>query len=668
MTATAPLDNFGAGGVVTDRAVDRLAPAQLAAAENMTLPDGIPTERGGFSAVTAEDPIDTATALASVMAVKFNDSDDTEIIVTDALPSATLGKASDADNVGSVNGTELHARAFYGGEVLIPCSDGTRPITRWAGLQGGTTAGTGTYTIATGSTAVIGSTTNFDPHVPVGSYLGYRWRVVSRTSDTQAAIAAPADYGATSRATDPAPTGWIGLCVLVTDKGTISQAGSATTVTGKGTTWLSDGDGFTNPQAGDVILTKSDRTASPPVDSSIANIMFITAVGSDTSLTIAANSVATIADKPYVILRPCTGKEVCVHENAIFVAGVPWANDTVYQTPPGYDMGDLFNGRFGSTIQADEAMRMFETQVPAPGANGEVFCLLSTPWGLFVGRSNSVHVMNGQYPSNTVRKIADVGVGDQRAAVSVDDLALFAGSEGIWSWNGSSLLNLAGTDRNPGRLSEWKRKAKSMTRCVLGVVNGHLLVSFTSDDGDECWAIDLVAGVHLGNVTGKITKAVWMDSSRIAGEPDRLLFVTGQSDDLYVYDYAPAITAPGQTNEVTDENLGAMSLTTGTNVGGESGRLRTIVGLKMTYALSGSDPGEVAITTAGDGAALAAEATRDATTGTAPETTRIQPNAGAMGREFRAFQMKLARSGGTDVDRFAIHAIDARVRQRGPRA
>ena len=576
------LEGFGSEGVVSDLTADRLKASQLCEAEDMVLVDGIPTERGGWTTTGDLDPLANANALTSVMAVRFEGASADTLVVSDYLTfgEATAGSAGD---VGFVLG-EVRARAFYRGESLLPSSDGLVPMLRWSGIKTGYTGGTGTYTIADDRNNAVGSGTNFDPHVPVGTYIGSRWehRVVSRTSDTAVAVADIVDYPVASTTTNPSPTGLVGLKTLVTDKGIISHTSSSTTVTGSGTGWLSSGPGYGSMQVGDWIVTKGG---------SWANAMRVTGLGSDTSCTVAANSVGAITDQPYVLLRPAVGREVCVHDNALWIAGVEWNKDVLYTTPPGYAMGHVFNGAFSELTEADEAARLFEAPIRSSRTSGEIVSLLSTPWGLLVGMDDSLHTVRGQYPALQVDKLADVGVIDQRAAVGVDDMAVIAGNDGIFAWRGGQLDNIT-----RGREGEWRERIhRGMTRCVLGVVRGHLFISFEAGGAPECWVYDLRREVHLGNFrsdtpSSGIESATWMDSSRLPGSPDRLLFVA--DGILRVQDASTTIPEPGGLNPYPSENGGRLSVTSGTNIGGGAARLRRITGLKVSYVCFREEGGE----------------------------------------------------------------------------
>lgn len=674
---TYQLRGFGEDGVVTDLGSDRLKTSELSAAENMILPDGVPTERGGWTTLGEEDPLNDGSFgfyLGSVMAAVNLETGSTEIVVTGTSEGGGdwgYGKAtsgSDGTAGSTINDGEYWVKGYYRGEALLAPRNGTSHIRRWSFRRASETpsgsTGTGTYTVADGSNQLVGSGSNFDPELLTGLYVGGGFardtlhRVVSRTSDTKAGLASKADWDVPSQNAVMLPYGVIGLKVLVTDIGLATHTSSGTSVTGNGTKWDTAGRGFGKVEPGDWILRVGDN---------IANALRITSVSNDTSLTVIANSVGAFTDAAYVILRPACGREVCEYDNALWVTGVDWDPSGVYLTPPGYEPARVTNGRFGKTIQADEAMQMFRVAVPADDAPGRCLSLSATPWGLAVGRSDSIHIITGQYPSLQVRRIAELGLVDERAMVAVDDMLIFAGREGFFAWQGGRPQDLS-----EGRTGEWMEKARSMTRCVLGTVRGHLFISFESDDGPECWVYDLQRGVHLGNFTSEdpslgIESAVFMDSSRIPGEEDRLLFVVVSIDRNQVQDASTTIIGPGEENTVPDENLGPLSIWTGSNLSGPLSRRTRATGAKVTYVCEGDDPGAIEVRTRIDGGAATSE-TNLPETGEAPSTRRIWPSSAGIGVSGRSLQMNLRRlDTATSVRRVSVREVETVVRARRPR-
>ena len=691
-SATYALDGFGSDGVVTDISVERLKPSQLASAENMILPDGVVSERGGWEGIGEDDPLASggdSYILDSVMSAVNPASGATEIVVTGRrssdgvisnFGSATQGHAGVGSSFSST--VEARARTAYRGEALICPHDGTTSIRRWSFLTSddqSTSVGTGTYSVTDGSNQLVGAASAFTTEIEVGNYVGGAannrdnlHRIVSVPTTTKAGLASKADWDVPSVAVGISRYGFIGLKVLVTDIGLTSHTGSSTTVSGNGTQWAQAGPGFGAVAAGDYILRVGDD---------IANALRVNTVNSDTSLTVGNNSVGAWSDQPFLILRHACGTEAVEHDNALWVSGVDWSDDTVYTTPPGYELAHVTNGRFGKTVQADEAMRMFEIAVSSPDAPGRVLGMRSTPWGLAVGKTDSMWVIRGQYPSTQVDRIADLGLIDQRAMVSADDVLIFAAREGIFAWQGGRPQDL--TD---GRRAEWVERARSMTRCVVGTVRNHLFVSFEADTGAECWVYDLDRGVHLGNftsdddgntvidgdtgisITTGIESAAYMDSARIPGEPDRLLFASPNSNVLQVQDISTTIIGPDEDAEVPGTNIAPLEVWTGTNAAGSISRQKTVVGVKLTYVCNGTSPGVVDLVTRIEGAAEVAERSFPATAGSAPETARALADSGGIGVACRSFQVGLRRTGGTSVKRLSIREVENVVRLRRPRA
>ncbi len=671
------LDKFGAEGVVTDLSPDQLKTSQLAGAENMVLPDAIPTERGGWDGIGETGALDHngPCFLQSVMATVNQATGATEIVVTgqgtfdndepNGRYSHYIGKATTGDpGIGAHfpnREGETWARAYYRGEVLSAPRSGRHPIIRWAHVVGGPgqAPAPGSYSIADGDNQAVGFLSNFAGANPVGSYLGLLHRIVSVPTAEDAGLASKADQAITDRVMDNTRYARIGLKTLVTSIGRVEHKPADFRVLGTGTQWRTAGPGFGAVMNGDWLVREGDT---------MANALRVTAVISDTELAVISTGIPAFTDAKYVILRPAVGKEVCVHENAPWIAGVDWARSTVYTAPAGYELAHVTNGRFGKTIQADEAMRLFEIPVPSPDATAEIMALLSTPWGLLVCKSDSLHRITGQYPALDVRPIADLGTVDQRAAISVDDMAIIAGREGIHAWRGGAPVDLS-----DGRRGEWRAKIAGSSRCVLGAVRGHLFVSFDAyGTTPECWVYDLRRGVHLGNFTSPdpalgIESAHYMHSARIPGEPDRLLFVVPSPVLRRVQDAATTIIEAGGVNEAPATNLGPLVVWSGTNAGGPLSRMRRTAGAKVTYTCEGAAPGVLALWVGNDGAAPVHERDLAATVG-GPKTLRVRPTDGNLGGRARSVQIGFKRTGGTSVSRVAVHEVEIVVRSRRPRA
>lgn len=717
MTDLFDLNDLGRGGVVTDLAPHELAANQLAAATDMVLADDVPTERGGWDGIGATNPVADGFALAAVMAVRFPGSTITDLVVQST--NQLVGKATSGSSGPVVDPTGRAnigpPRAFYRGEVILGGRVDTganltqNRLTRWSGNLTGTGDGAATLAITAGSTLVTNFGTDFLTRVPVGCYLpsyvnnggpfvlySHANRVASVTSGTEAALSAAPDLSYTG-AFRSSPFGDVGLGTAVTDLGVISHAASSTTITGKGTRWLNSGPGYGQPRLGDIIM---------PLNGDIARSLRIQSVGTNTQITVTANSVAAYTDEPYVILRPAVGSVACVHGARLWIAGVAWAPSTLYLTPPNHEMCNMGNGRFSLTTQAGLASQLLDVGVPSYDSSGAIVALVSTQSGLLVCKNDSVYLVRGEYPDLVVDKVADVGVIDIRAALSVDDTTVIAGTDGIFSVRGGQLDR----DLTRGRRGEWRRRARTMTSCVLGVVRGHLFVrSVATGLGDECWVYDLRRDVWLGNWSRGPNQsdgcgpegAHWFDSARIPGDPDRLLFTAGTR--IRVQDGASMVLEGDEANPYPNMNTGLLSFTTGSNIGGPLGRRRRVTRAKVSYRMEGSpatpewvpggaipvftDPPHLAVESNGNPDALGTvgiDTFLPCTTAPGVDARRVHPAPpavvpgvyvpGAVGVEGRGFQMRVSRvsggpgtngaAGGVSVSRCQVHGVEFETRGR----
>ena len=259
-------ERFGADGVVTDIGPEALSEAQLAAAENMLLTDDRPSERGGWTTAGDNNPLGASGTLQSVLAVKFPGQSTVNLIVTSDEPDIGKATSGSSGSVGTVTGGTPRARCTYRGEVVITNDDGITPIRRTVGTLTTPTSGTGSYTIYYNNRVIEGSGSNFDPHVPVGSYLGKNNEVlvVGRLSDTAATAERQDGFEfSQSTGTNPVLLGKIGLTTLVTEAGQISFTSGSATAAGTSTLWNTTGAGFGQVKAGDLIVpVKIPRAAS----------------------------------------------------------------------------------------------------------------------------------------------------------------------------------------------------------------------------------------------------------------------------------------------------------------------------------------------------------------------------------------------------------------------
>lgn len=663
------------GGMVTDLPPDQLDPRQSPYLENVVFVDGVATERGGWSHVGTADPLAASIeGLAAVKAVRFQGDADDDLMVSSEDCLAGIATAGEAGTIFDGGSVLYYPRAVYRGEVIWCAQDRLSSIRRTVKCTSTTTAGTGTFAVVEGENRIVGTGTNFDPHVPIGSYINRGlYRVVTRTSDTSLTIATTPDQALSGWSVDPNRWGYIGLLTEVTRQGAISHVASSATLTGTGTTWLSDGPGFGASAFNDWVMTDTAqmRIASTPV--------------SDTSLTVDPNSVGDLTAVPYVMARPACGSEACVHRNRLWIAGVEWAPNRLYLTPEGHDLGHLYNGAYSKLTETADSRMLHSVDVPAPDAAGRIVALTSGPDGLYVHKTDSLYRVTGEWPALNVQKVADYGTVEIRAAISTDDGIFFAGPEGIFAVRGNSLDNLVEKKGNRGgRLAEWIERMRLSSRCVLGVVRGHLFIS-TGEAPPECWKFDLRGDRWCGNVTSEdgastgpehaiyfdSAKDVIIDSATEDVGTDRLFMVTGSTTTIQVGDLTTVIPAnPGGGVEVDSEGLGRFRADTPTNIAGSTGQLKRVIGAKVGYVLAGDNTMTIDVTSNVDEADTSTdEVSLPEGDGYDLEHVRIPASSGGIGKLGRLFKMSFQRSANpTSASRVAVHDIELVVGERRPRA
>ena len=667
------------GGVVTDTPPGRLRADQTPYAENMVVSEGVAVERGGWTYVGEDDPVTASTgALSSCIAVRFEGRDEHDLMVS--TDDGMVGVATDGANgrvFADAAGTVYYPRAVYKGEVIWCPQDGVSPIRRTVDCTSTVTTGTGTFDIAQGETRVEGTSTNFDPHVPVGSYIASGlYRVVARQSDTQLAISEEPDtLNTTGRPTDPQTYGVIGLKTLVTDKGVATHSAASSTFTGVGTAWASETPGNGEPAVGDWFAEGNMVPA-------LVRFPQVTAVGGDTSITTTANTTGAFTETPYAILRNAVGREACSHRNTLYIAGVKWAEDRLYHLPLDAGLGAIFNPGYSNVTEVLDSAQLNYVDIPS---RGQIVALTSSREALYVHKTDSLHRVTGEWPALNVQKVADYGTREIRAALSVDEGVFFAGTEGVFALRGDSLDNLCEErGRRGGRLSEWRQQITRSTRCVVGVVRGHLYIS-TGNATRECWVYDIRNDRWCGNFTSEsgavsgIEGATYMDSARdVILDPvledvgrDRLLMVTDSTTTLRIGDVSTTIPDnPGGGVEVDDENLGRFRADTPTNIAGAIARQKRVAGVKVGYVLAGDDAMTLDVDSNVDEAATSAlEVELPSGDAYDVETVRIPPTTGYIGRLGRSFQLSFRRSASpTASSRVAVHFLELVVGERRPRA
>lgn len=645
------------GGLVDDPT----KPEQMSEGRDVLFPRGVACERGGFGAASVASPMQYAhpqpgqPLVSAAEVVGLGAQGPPGLVLTDAI--GYLGLASPA-YTGAVEalGTRgvYHIGPVWGAEVLLLAQDGVSPVQRYAGSSGALAEVTGTISLVKGSTYVAGAGTNFLSCARVGAYLRIgstrvAFRIVAILSDTQLSIATAWEVGATSAAsylvTHSAP---IGLRTLVTDLGLVNTTQGSNLITGQGTSWLTPRTGHGAVMFGDEIVTRGNPgTSSGP--------FLIQFAPSGTQLFISQNFPET-SNPGYTIARPAVATTAAAHRGRLYLAGVRWHDDRVYILPAGYDLGQRRNEIDSFEVNYADASQVKWQDVPGPDAAGRVVALASAPQGLVVLRSDSVHMLAGEYPAISVEKLADVGCADVRAAIGVDDLVTFAGAEGVFTMRGSRL-----TEISSSRARTWRR-LQPLAGCVMGVIHDHLLIQCLGDvargaveAGPRTLVYDLRAERWCGDMT--LERTGFMHSARNPGRLDDLLAV-GPSWPA-VMSLGTTIVDHAQDMSVTT-NPGSFYARTKEDLVGQRTRMGRLLEIKVATDLTSTGDAAILVGAGADDA----QSLQERRIGPGRQTTRVRAGSQALGLRTRAGSVTLARADapGSTVSRLAVHGIEAVVR------
>lgn len=676
------------GGKVTAIAADKVRPEDAADLENAIFVNEVAQERNGYGNVGSDDPLGgsfaggvaTNSPLYSVYdaALLAADGEYAVIVASFAESITYIGYAEAAGTWAAGDWADAEVGQYeivtdYGPELLLtllqeyPDDEQGQPVLRWAGRGERPVAwddpATGTWTITSGQKRAAGSGSDFTDHRPRGTYMGGydypggRLLVENVTSNTELGLYNTPDQDASGSTENNSIFGVFGLMSRVTDIGVTSHGSSATTVTGKGTN-------FSLLQRGDVILRSSGAAS--------ADALTVTAVASDTSLTVAANSVGAWTDQPATVLRPAAGNIVCVHENQIFIAGLPWAGDRLQYTPVGYDLGQVGNGSYSLLNDAARARALFDIEVPAPTAAGKITGLASHQSGILVGKSRDLWLVSGQHPGMNVRHLADIGCAGPRSILAARGSVFIAGPNGVWEYDGRKLTELSQT-----RDAEWREvyETEATPHPILGYAEDHLYVKVGSGADARMWLFDLERRIWAGDVTNETTSGIVqvaevnrMHSSRRPGGVDRLLAVSnvgGVSGEARVVDLADIVRLDADGATTTHTGRGRfMGIVPPSALGSSSTRKRA-TRVKVLHTLNAAS-GTLTLSCSVDDAAFTTEksiADNMSAIGEGPQTEIARPTSGQLGVNGRGVRVRLQRSAGaTTVTRCAVHEIEISTR------
>jgi hypothetical protein len=556
-------------GYVSDLAVEQLGPRMAARLENGIFPRELLERRRGwaFDGSTADHSSGTSEAVARV---QFQRAAVTKTLV--AIGGVSDIRVHNSASAGTVISPTFSStsvwlpRCVYRDELLFCSQDGVLPLMRYGGGEGSHIAATAVT--LQGEERRMTWTANT---IPSGSWNGHFFAlpiagqapIEARTSlyaridkavvgASEATVSGVLNGGASGIPIETlaiTPYGWAAPCIPFYEAGTVDitvgDASQNATATGSGTLW--------NTASNIILSPAEDALATFPVDGTAATWRKITAVNSDTSLTV-KNSNPAIAETPYKILRRMPYKDAAVFRGCLFGSGVRGRENTVWYLPPGADIGfppEYFERTWPKQSELLDSAHYFQpsstnpevawvaesVEVPSYFDSDPITALLAADDALYVLKRGSVYRIFGFYPNFRSEIVRDgAGCVDIRSAVADEYGVFWAGDGGVWTVRSGKLFNLCGEydgGGGNGILTEWRNLLKegitgpasgSTSWVTCGVAEGHLIVSVRTASGTErCFVYDLKHGVWCGKFMNVLPRHMW--SSRIAGEDDKLYAV-----------------------------------------------------------------------------------------------------------------------------------------------
>lgn len=671
-------DRIGEEGVITDLDPTELNQRQLARAVNSIYRNGV---LGGHGALTLPIPdgnrwVGQLRGVLRAIDVPFH-------VATTGKGGASPGGIWTVAPTVISGGTpypnvDLLPLVSYGNEVLLFPQDGVSSIVRWYLDAEDLTAPAGTVTGVTGQNILTGVGSNFLTGVP--RFIGFpggpiSYRLSRAGAATSLVLATPI-----GRTIGPG-AGWfrstrgvLGLCALVTDRGTATMTGNQ--LDASGPFFTADYDDQAAVKLGDIAGPRDGATSTGRVS---------TITDADT-LQLDVPPAGMGSAVPYEVLRPLPGRTGCLHRGRLHVSGIEWARNRVYILPQGYDFGVEFNGINSATVDVVQARKSKFQDVPATNTSGRVVALLSVGSYVLVLRDTNVFALGGEYPANSVDLVWDGdGCIDVRSAIQTRYGAVWAGQKGIYVLQGTRPKDITAGKR----AREWQRLVANLAtpteQFVTALERGsvscralgrHLFVTVVagSTPGQlqppttETWIYDLEADAWRSNQEdmAALSYAWSMD------EDDEYLYwgaTNGGIGNVFRSQFE-------QTNPDTPVQPGFYAETGALNGIGRQDRLTNLLVSHEAVARTVSDQARLRVLTG----------TRDLTeatviVGSAPETrgdprtARIRPRTnpavpigGAIGRVTNHVRLAFEDVGVGSSSAVRIHDVKAIVRRKRARA
>lgn len=342
-------------------------------------------------------------------------------IITPGLTGGTwLGVSSAWDSNSPVSGL-----GFWRGAGKVNYAAGTLTVTKGTAVV----AGAGTLWAANVESGMFLFANTDDPYT--STYIGH---VLSVNSDTSITIAAVSPYTATAKAYTLTSLRGFGKTVT---KGRITCDVASVTVNGGATKWRSEGVGTGSWD----LYRQSDGVW----------IGKVSAVVTDTTITLAGNAAIALTDELYLAVRAdnwSVGRNIDITESALRVgwctgvyAGRQWYanNGSSFEKTYRVWFSDLNNPESVDLTNDGDWIPVNSTaNLPEP-----IRAIIPTYNSLLVFKDSETFAIYGSSPASfTVKKLEDDGIMSSMAVQSYGGGAIWAGRSGIHFYDGVTVQNL----------------------------------------------------------------------------------------------------------------------------------------------------------------------------------------------------------------------------------
>jgi hypothetical protein len=664
-------------------------PAQALTLVDGLFPLGVLCLRGGYTTRGETNPLGSGPVhYVAELIVPASGRTSADIIVADQ--TLGVGLATSAARKGAFNiaapfiGSSPPAYIplhLFNGEMLLYPQDGESPILRSAAGKVGaartfTNAGTA-WVERTGTTVTLGGLSSNLTSSDVGRFVTSRFepgsrRLVAFQDADQGHVSSP--FWISNRAGGwVSDVGRLGLLTKVTDRGTVNAPNA--TITGLGTLWAT-----ASPQdAGRPLYFGGSENADAdfimPIDAGdYGYTVPVNDVGGDTTITI--NVIPPVpadqTDIQYVIGRPLVGKVGCVHEGRLYTAGVLWAPRRLQVSPPLWNGETPTNDEFSFDVEVGRAAIVGDVEL---STQGTITGLMSLPGGnLAVLTDVDAFVAWGQYPSLNFEHVGDMGNFGTLSFTSTDDVAFFAGRDGVYQFDGNRPRSITAARRGYSGIDHYWQNLLSngFVSCTMAVHRDHLVVTLACTGVTRHLVFDIRRQVWCGNWTLPSTVS-HLSASRVAGQPDRLLMASSAQNAID--DLSPAFVDHETDISVPSTNPGVLVAITGEQILGDVSMEKEVKWLKLAYQMVASAGTPTMTVKPGPAPSAAAALTPGPTVTTGevigsvtayPQTTVGEASNG-LGERIRRFNVRLdADQGSATVQRVVVHELQMEVKEYRP--